>query len=1296
MKQLQQFLGGKSRFLEDSTSKPKMNQSSLIIRGSKIPKLFGHLSYSIVPEASSGEESGFENTNPQINTEPSLEEAAELLVDPSTIHIVKDKESIPSSAKCYLLMMFLENWFNAYYLKIFIEELDVFKELGEEPIIEEIRIIKSNVVINNNITNSNKDTTPIAVPVTNALISFSNPKHTELLHSYFNHQMKKTQPTLNQKKIELKVFYAYNITDLKYHNWYGIIIRNLPSKVNTQQLKQYCANQFRTVEEVSYLSKYIKFVHPPVLIKKAFCSLVVLSTLDHAEKLCNELVKKILNNNNSNSNTERRMKACLHPKCCKSRVSNSGNKISFRFNDVVLREKENSYFDNTNSNVNDESVASLIIPVSEISLKEYLELSSDYLYSVLEDELNNSSNKNSKYSNNSNANNINNNINNINNNTSNAINTANDDYKMIKFSNNKIFKEDSNLNNNNDDEKNIKSEKVNDISFINDDKDNEEEIIDTNDNEYSFANLFKVTDDKKNNSKSSGNDSIRKSVIKSNSDSNSKKKDINDNNNDDDKEEDKENKDNSKSGEEIKQIFELIKLNLKQTNVNCNEGDYNNTTSNIGTNLKDTTENNIKVTNNTNDSISKEINKTTINTNTITNNKNAPIAKPKLKKDLSLLETITLNNNNTNTITLLNKQVKTWQVKYPTSDFLKETLLIKFQSKVLMDFDVKMTKEQMRNFLYKMMSNVSAHNYYSSFNNNNNNNGLITNNTSNNFYNNSNINANSNFNYNMSLITNNNSNNNKGYLNSNINTTINNSISNNISNINNPRNTRLDSGTFNNNNNINNNNNRLLMNRNNSANGVSTIPIIPNINNINNLSNLNNSSGISNKNSVNPISNINAGNNSLTKINALGNFNNSSNGNNNISNLALLSRNSVVNNNNNSNNVINKQFYNSNNSTIENMFPNLYKKNNLTSSAINNLANISSINSNLLAYTNWNNNNKTNTNTNASTNTNTNSNTNANTKYNNINLANLNNLSNLSNLSNIPNLNTLINNGNWDMKGFLNSNLSSSITNMNYINNNLKNSNTNNNNASNANNTANTNSTNNNSIDVLRTITQGLKDDITYKNKNYNKNIPTLTNMTNLSNLSNLGNLSNIGNLNKMNNITNMANLSNLSNLNNYNNLKNSNELKLKEELNHNISTSHTNTNNLSNVNNSNNSLYNANNNNNNINKNSKFLGKKRESLDRHESKHDNKHDKYSKHDKQDKYDRKKLENGSTTFNKDRNKESHYNTNVSNISNANNVSEVNAKRDYIKPAYTGKSSRVDFFEEKAREERERSSSRKKK
>ena len=116
-----------------------------------------------------------------------------------------------------------------------------------------------------------------------ALVLFLNYDHCKRVYSYFNHPIKKqNNPTKNNKGEKMDVFYAFDILDMENSEWYGVLLRNIPEKSSHESLKNHIMKYTRNVNYISGVQK----------VKSSYCSLVVLDTLEDAEKLCKYWNKK--------------------------------------------------------------------------------------------------------------------------------------------------------------------------------------------------------------------------------------------------------------------------------------------------------------------------------------------------------------------------------------------------------------------------------------------------------------------------------------------------------------------------------------------------------------------------------------------------------------------------------------------------------------------------------------------------------------------------------------------------------------------------------------------------------------------------------------------------------------------------------------------------------------------------------------------------------------------------------------------------------------------------------------------
>lgn len=121
-----------------------------------------------------------------------------------------------------------------------------------------------------------------------AFILFLNYEHCKKTFSFFNHPLKKlNNPTKNSKGEKMGVYYAFDLLDMYNSDWYGVILRNIPEKSTHEDLKKHLSNY----------SKNLNYLSPSIKIKNSCCALVVLNTLEEAEKICKYFNKKELGNN---------------------------------------------------------------------------------------------------------------------------------------------------------------------------------------------------------------------------------------------------------------------------------------------------------------------------------------------------------------------------------------------------------------------------------------------------------------------------------------------------------------------------------------------------------------------------------------------------------------------------------------------------------------------------------------------------------------------------------------------------------------------------------------------------------------------------------------------------------------------------------------------------------------------------------------------------------------------------------------------------------------------------------------
>ena len=290
---------------------------------------------------------------------------SETLVDPSTIYLFKDRKDLPSPFNSLhsstLLFINLESYYNAYYFKLFIEDIPTFKFMNIIPEISEVVIIRHIPLY------SSQNSIPINTynNIVSALVKFENYKDAEIVKGYLTHPFKDNYPVLNSKKEKLQIFWALNMLEFnklinnkninnnnlksickEYFNWNAVLFRGLPSQITTDQLKNYCANQLKgsnsDKNSVSNYLKHIVYVHNPVKIKSSLCSLVTVDSLDKAEKICLEIQKKASNINNDNAiNTKsssliyKRIKANIHPMTIKCKLNDNKTFNCYDYNDEV-------------------------------------------------------------------------------------------------------------------------------------------------------------------------------------------------------------------------------------------------------------------------------------------------------------------------------------------------------------------------------------------------------------------------------------------------------------------------------------------------------------------------------------------------------------------------------------------------------------------------------------------------------------------------------------------------------------------------------------------------------------------------------------------------------------------------------------------------------------------------------------------------------------------------------------------------------------------------------------------------
>jgi hypothetical protein len=127
----------------------------------------------------------------------------------------------------------------------------------------------------------------------------------EKIYTYFNNPGKVYNcPSKNFKGETIKIHLFYDLSYLTLSSYYAVILRNLPQNTNNEDVKHYCHNRTSGVINALY----------PKKIENSYCSVVTFKELDDAEKLCIHI-----KNEQTDPKKERKIKANLHPKCCRIR-----------------------------------------------------------------------------------------------------------------------------------------------------------------------------------------------------------------------------------------------------------------------------------------------------------------------------------------------------------------------------------------------------------------------------------------------------------------------------------------------------------------------------------------------------------------------------------------------------------------------------------------------------------------------------------------------------------------------------------------------------------------------------------------------------------------------------------------------------------------------------------------------------------------------------------------------------------------------------------------------------------------
>jgi len=247
-------------------------------------------------EESSDNEDGY---NEDIkHTIPSLMKVEKNIFDPNTIMILTDIKYFPRESQPGLIITGIEDWVTEKHLKYFLKGVPSFREKYKSD--------------KNNNYNKNNETIDLDINSIKffteqnkryAFIKLNNYNQMEIIGNYFLNPIKKMYPSYNSKKEKIEVYFAYDLLKLTKNHWYGVILRNLPPNCTDKSI-------YNFTEQT--VSNGIKYCLNPITIDNIYCSLVVCKELEQAEKLCQSL-------NNKNINNDIYLKAHLHPKICKIR-----------------------------------------------------------------------------------------------------------------------------------------------------------------------------------------------------------------------------------------------------------------------------------------------------------------------------------------------------------------------------------------------------------------------------------------------------------------------------------------------------------------------------------------------------------------------------------------------------------------------------------------------------------------------------------------------------------------------------------------------------------------------------------------------------------------------------------------------------------------------------------------------------------------------------------------------------------------------------------------------------------------
>ena len=106
---------------------------------------------------------------------------------------------------------------------------------------------------------------------------FTDKEECNLVMNFFNNPEKlKNTPTLNSQGEIISFSFCYDLTDLKDSKWFAVVLRNLDAVCETEKIEDYCSS----------FNEGVLYALAPITIYDSTCSIVVMDSLDNAEKLC--------------------------------------------------------------------------------------------------------------------------------------------------------------------------------------------------------------------------------------------------------------------------------------------------------------------------------------------------------------------------------------------------------------------------------------------------------------------------------------------------------------------------------------------------------------------------------------------------------------------------------------------------------------------------------------------------------------------------------------------------------------------------------------------------------------------------------------------------------------------------------------------------------------------------------------------------------------------------------------------------------------------------------------------------